>query len=57
VAIYCDYLDSGSHTFYIELLPKYPGTYTMNPAKVELMYEPAVNANSDLKTIRIKAAE
>jgi len=38
--IFCDYLPKGEYTFEIELIARYGGTYTVNPAKVELMYFP-----------------
>lgn len=52
--IFCDYLPKGEHIFEISLTPRYSGTYTLNPAKVELMYFPTFNANNEIKTIEIK---
>jgi TonB-dependent SusC/RagA subfamily outer membrane receptor len=52
--IFCDYLPKGEYTFEIDLLPKYTGTYTINPAKIELMYFPTFNANNEIRTIKIK---
>ncbi|MGD9994959.1 MAG: carboxypeptidase-like regulatory domain-containing protein [Salinivirgaceae bacterium] len=52
--IFCDYLPQGEYTFEIDLLPRYTGTYTVNPAKVELMYFPTFNANNEIKIIKIK---
>ncbi|WP_010662464.1 alpha-2-macroglobulin family protein [Marinilabilia salmonicolor] len=52
--IFCDYLPKGDYTFEIELIARYGGTYTVNPAKVELMYFPIFNANNEIKIIRIK---
>jgi hypothetical protein len=52
--IFCDYLPKGEYTFEIELITRYSGIYTINPAKIELMYFPTFNANNDIKTIKIK---
>jgi TonB-dependent SusC/RagA subfamily outer membrane receptor len=52
--IFCDYLPKGEYTFEIELISRYSGTYTINPAKIELMYFPTFNANNEIKTIKIK---
>ena len=52
--IFCDYLAKGEYTFDIDLIPRYSGIYTINPAKIGLMYFPTFNANNEIKTIRIK---
>jgi TonB-dependent SusC/RagA subfamily outer membrane receptor len=52
--IFCENLPKGDYVFDIMLLPKYTGIYTLNPAKVELMYFPTFNANDDIKKVRIK---
>ena len=52
--IFCDYLPKGEYTFEIELIARYSGTYSINPAKIELMYFPTFNANNEIKTIKIK---
>lgn len=51
--IFSENLPVGTYQFSIPLLPRYTGKYTLNPVKVELMYFPVVNANSDGKQIRI----
>lgn len=53
-AIFCDYLPEGEHTFEIDLIPRYTGVYTVNPAKVELMYFPTVNGNNELKMVKVR---
>ncbi len=53
-AIFCENLSEGSYTFEINLTPRYTGTYTLNPAKIELMYFPTYGSNNELKKIRIK---
>ena len=52
--IFCQRLPEGTYTFTIELLPRYTGKYILNPAKVELMYFPAINANNDLDRVTVK---
>ena len=53
-AIFCEFLRAGHHEFTIELIPRYTGKYTMNPAKVEMMYFPTFNANNRIQKIRIE---
>ena len=53
-AIFCEKLARGKYTFEIDLIPRYAGKYTLNPAKVELMYFPTFNANNELKKVTIK---
>lgn len=52
-AIFCEKLARGIYTFEIDLIPRYSGKYTLNPAKVELMYFPTFNANNELKKVTI----
>ena len=52
--IFCERLPKGQHTYYIDLLPRYSGSYIVNPAKVEMMYFPVINANNDLRKIGIE---
>lgn len=52
--IFSQNLPVGTYEFSIPLLPQFTGKYTLNPAKVELMYYPVVNANNDGKSIWIK---
>ena len=51
--IFSEKLPIGTYTFTIPLLPRFTGKYTLNPAKVELMYFPVVNANNEGKRIWI----
>ncbi|MDR0823462.1 MAG: carboxypeptidase-like regulatory domain-containing protein [Prevotella sp.] len=53
VVIFCESLPPGIYTYNIELLPRYTGSYILNPAKVELMYFPVINANNNLRRINI----
>lgn len=52
--IFCDHLPKGEYTFEVKLISRYSGTYTINPARIELMYFPTFNANNEIKTIKIK---
>ena len=53
-SIFCENLNDGNYTFEIELISRFGGKYTLNPAKVELMYFPTFNANNELKKVIIK---
>jgi hypothetical protein len=52
--IFCENLPQGTYSFEIELLPRYTGRYTLNPAKAEMMYFPVINSNNDLRKIEIE---
>lgn len=52
--IFCEQLKKGNYSFEVNLIPRYSGKYTLNPAKVELMYFPTFNANNELKRVTIK---
>lgn len=54
VSIFCDRLPKGRYTYTIQLLPRYSGTYTLNPAKAELMYFPAFFGRNTLKKVLVK---
>ncbi|MFV0507358.1 MAG: hypothetical protein ACK5L5_11770 [Bacteroidales bacterium] len=47
-------LTKGKHEFAVELLPRYVGSYTLNPAKVELMYFPTFNASAEVRKVEIR---
>lgn len=53
-AIFCENLPKGNHTFRVSLEPRFTGTYTLNPAKIEMMYFPTINANEGLKKVKIE---
>ncbi len=52
--IFCERMPEGEYTFRIELLPRYSGRYTVNPAKVELMYFPVVSSNNGVRRMEIE---
>ena len=54
VAIFLRHADPGQRTFGIELMPRFTGSYVVNPAKVSLMYFPTVYSNNALKRLIIK---
>jgi hypothetical protein len=53
LSIFCLHLDRGKHRFTVELLPRYTGTYHLNPAKAELMYFPVLYGREALRTVKI----
>ena len=52
--IFCENLPQGTYTFNIELIPRYTGRYSLNPAKAEMMYFPVINSNNGLRRVDIK---
>jgi hypothetical protein len=54
VVIFCEKLPKGEYTYTIDLMPRYSGQYTINPAKVEMMYFPVINSNNDMRKVDIK---
>ncbi|MDO1450167.1 carboxypeptidase-like regulatory domain-containing protein [Rhodocytophaga aerolata] len=53
-SIFCQQLMKGTYQFTIHLLPRYSGTYTLNPAKAQLMYFPVFYGRNALKNVTIK---
>lgn len=51
--IFCPELTPGTHTFRIELMPRYTGRYTLNPAKAELMYFPTFYGNEPVRRVSV----
>jgi len=52
--LFTEQLNKGTHYFEIELEPRYNGTYTLNPAKAELMYFPTFYGRNEMKQVRIE---
>jgi hypothetical protein len=52
--IYCQHLPKGNYSYEISLVPRFGGTFTLNPAKVELMYFPVFNANNGIKKVYVR---
>ncbi|MBB5397707.1 carboxypeptidase-like regulatory domain-containing protein [Mucilaginibacter sp. AK015] len=53
VSIFCNKLKQGTYTFIINLMPRYNGKYTLNPAKAELMYFPVFYGREAMKKVVI----
>lgn len=53
VALFFNKLSEGTYHFEIDLLPRYTGTYHLNPARAELMYFPVFNGNNEGKTVKV----
>ena len=51
---YINRLSSGEHNFDISLIPRFSGTYTLNPVSFELMYYPELNCHETTKRIVVK---
>ncbi len=54
VYIFVENLSEGKHKFEIELMPRYQGSYTLNPASAKLMYFEQFYGNNELSRIRIE---
>lgn len=52
--IYCQYLKKGKYTYTISLLPRYSGSYTLNPAVVECMYFPTIYGREGMKRVKVE---
>ncbi len=52
-AIFCEKMQQGEYKFRISLLPRFTGNYILNPAQISLMYVPVVNANTDMRKVRV----
>jgi TonB-dependent SusC/RagA subfamily outer membrane receptor len=53
VSIFCRKLKQGTYTFTVNLMPRYSGKYTLNPAKAEQMYFPVFYGRESLKKVVI----
>lgn len=54
VSIFCSALKKGEYSFSISLLPRFTGTYYLNPAKAEMMYFPVFFGREEMKKINIQ---
>lgn len=52
-SIFCTKLKQGKYTFTIDLMPKYSGSYVLNPAKAEMMYFPVFYGREGMKKVEI----
>jgi TonB-dependent SusC/RagA subfamily outer membrane receptor len=53
--IYCENLRAGTYEYTIELLPRFKGSYQLNPAKIEWMYFPVIFGREGMKRVEIAA--
>ncbi|MFT5306861.1 MAG: hypothetical protein ACI89M_002390, partial [Chitinophagales bacterium] len=53
-SIACRYLKPGRHTFTIQLIPRFEGSYSVLPASVQLMYYPDISNYATAKRILVK---
>jgi TonB-dependent SusC/RagA subfamily outer membrane receptor len=53
VSIFCRKLKQGTYTFTVNLMPRYNGEYTLNPAKAELMYFPVFYGREGMRRVVI----
>jgi len=53
VGIFIDELPIGRHTFRVNLQPRYQGTFTLNPARAELLYFPTKFGRTDSKQVTV----
>jgi TonB-dependent SusC/RagA subfamily outer membrane receptor len=53
VSIFCSQLKKGEYTFSVPLLPRFTGTYHLNPARAELMYFPVFFGREGMKQVKI----
>lgn len=54
VVLFSELLSKGPHTYEIELETRYSGNYTLNPAKVSLMYFPTFYGRNAMDKVEIK---
>jgi uncharacterized protein YfaS (alpha-2-macroglobulin family) len=53
-SIFCQQLKKGKYEFTIQLLPRFTGLYTINPAKAQLMYFPVFYGSNMLKQVKVE---
>jgi uncharacterized protein YfaS (alpha-2-macroglobulin family) len=54
VLLFVEKMNKGTYTYEVELEPRYTGSYTINPAKVELMYFPVFYGRNGVEKIKIE---
>ena len=53
VVVFLEKLPKGEHLFSVNLEPRFAGEYTVNPARVEMMYIPNFNGSTGMKRVLI----
>lgn len=51
--IFCTKLKKGKYRFSVQLMPRYSGNYSLNPAKAEMMYFPVFYGREGMKGIKV----
>lgn len=54
VVVFAEHLPKGVHEFEIELEPRYKGSFTINPAKAELMYFSVLYGRNGMSKVEIR---
>ena len=52
-SIFCTKLKQGKYSFEIDLMPRYSGSYVLNPARAEMMYFPVFYGREGMKKVNI----
>ena len=53
VSIFVRNMPAGRHEYRVELLPRYTGTFTVNPARAELMYFPTFFGRNGMQKVDV----
>jgi len=56
VILFIEKMGKGEYSYEIELEPRYSGSYSLNPAKAELMYFPVFYGRNNIKNLTIKSS-
>jgi hypothetical protein len=54
VSIFCSTLKKGDYIFTVSLMPRYTGSYHLNPAKAEMMYFPVFFGREAIRRVEIE---
>ncbi|WP_373549835.1 carboxypeptidase-like regulatory domain-containing protein [Haliscomenobacter sp.] len=54
VSIFCERLPIGKQRFVVDLEPRFSGTYTLNPVRVEEMYFPVLYGRNGVEKLQIR---
>lgn len=54
VSIFCESLPIGKQRFVVDLEPRFSGTYTLNPVRVEEMYFPVLYGRNGVEKVQIR---
>lgn len=54
VSIFCERLPIGKQRFVVDLEPRFSGTYTLNPVRVEEMYFPVLYGRNGVEKVQIR---